>query len=63
MDFESLLMMKYFIVNYLKDMDGATVLDIGSAKIEGDDQPAETYRDLFNARFKYTGMDIAKRTT
>ena len=44
MDHESLLMMKYFIVNYLKNADGATILDIGSARIEGNDQPTETYR-------------------
>ena len=58
MDRESLLMMKYFIVNYLKDLDGSAVLDIGSARIEGNDQPEETYRDLFKKRFNYFGMDL-----
>lgn len=56
MDYDSLELMKGFIAKHLNGMNG-TVLDIGSAKA-GKRQPKETYRDLFEPRFKYTGMDI-----
>ena len=58
MDRESLSMMDYFIGKYLKGVDGGTVLDIGSLKIDEPSQPIETYRDLFRKRFDYTGMDL-----
>ncbi|KKL25509.1 hypothetical protein LCGC14_2404620, partial [marine sediment metagenome] len=58
MDRESLNMMDYFIGKHLKGMDGGTVLDIGSLKIDEPSQPIETYRDLFRKRFDYIGMDL-----
>jgi len=45
-------LMKQFVDKYLKDFKCGAVLDVGSYDVNG------TYKDLFDERFKYTGLDI-----
>lgn len=50
----SLKLMTYFRDKYLKNMEGATVLDIGSRRFTD----MKTYREIFEPNYKYTGMDV-----
>lgn len=51
----SVRLMAMFRNNYLADMKGCTVLDIGS---RSSDESEFTYRQLFEPDYVYTGMDI-----
>ena len=52
----SLIAMQRFKDDYLFDMKGSTVLDIGSMHIMK--VKKQTYRNIFEPDFNYTGMDI-----
>ena len=54
MHIESMDLMRYFITNYLQNMKGCSILDIGSRKVRSEQ---DTYRKLF-AEYHYVGMDI-----
>jgi len=55
MDENSMRLMRYFKDNYLFDMEGFSILDIGSRRVNK--QPWD-YRSIFEPNYKYTGMDI-----
>jgi hypothetical protein len=52
----SMRLMKMFRDEYLKDMKGCTILDIGSRVVDSGLQ--KSYKDLLGEDFKYTGMDV-----
>jgi len=52
----SLIEMQKFRDNYLSGMNEATVLDVGSMQIMKTKK--DTYRDIFEPDFNYTGMDV-----
>lgn len=51
----SMRLMSLFKEKYLSDMEGATILDIGSQNVG---RHRRSYRQIFEDKYKYTGMDI-----
>lgn len=51
----TMLRMKHFINNYIKDVDNPSVLDVGSYDVNG------SYKNLFEGmKIKYVGLDICE---
>lgn len=49
-------LMWYFREKYLKEMKGVSILDVGSRCVQRSFK--RTYRELFEADYKYHGMDV-----
>ena len=57
MDEASMRLMTSFRDNYLSDMKGASILDVGSRRVR---RQTLDYSQIFKLDYEYTGMDIVR---